>query len=189
MTIKTSETDVRGLLLIDGSESQDVRGWFRRVWDASIHTALLPENMSWMQENQLRSRQWALRGFHFRADLTEWKLLHVIAGEAYDVVVDLRPNSVTFLKWRAFLLDERRNQQVLIPPGCAHGIQALSRRLDFTFKTSSAYDQVKDRGFTWNDPALDVPWPNMTPILSERDRRAEPLNAVLPNLRDWFGNA
>jgi dTDP-4-dehydrorhamnose 3,5-epimerase len=156
------------------------------MWDVSLHTSLLPPGMSWAQENQLRSCERAIRGFHFRGDLIEWKLVYVVSGEAYDVVVDIRPNSPSFLRWQAFVLDERRNQQILIPPGCAHGIQALSQKIDFVLWTSVPYDSAKDFGFAWNDPTLNVPWPLQPPVLSERDRAAERVETLIPRLHDWF---
>ena len=187
--IRTLCTDIAGVLLVEGQAYSDHRGWLSRAFDAALHTPLLPHNRAWVQENAIRSMRRVIRGFHFRQDCLEWKLLRVVRGKAYDVVVDLRPDSASYLKWQSFRLADYDHKHLLIPAGCAHGIQAVSAELDFSFHTSAPYDEQLDNGFAWNDPTLAIPWPLTPPILSERDRLAGPIISLVPQFADWFSNS
>jgi dTDP-4-dehydrorhamnose 3,5-epimerase len=181
-------TEIVGAVLLSADVHADDRGWLQRAFDWRVHGKLLPEPLKWVQENQLRSRQRVIRGFHFRSDSCEWKLLRVVHGWAFDVIVDIRPQSSTFLKWESFLLKDDDHKHLLIPAGCAHAIQALTDPLDFCFATSATYDSALDKGFAWNDPMLNVPWPLTPPILSQRDAAAVSLSEMFPRFDAWFGD-
>lgn len=185
--MEVRETSLRDVLVVEPDPIEDERGWFVRVFaadayhDAGIDHALL------VQENQSRSRRRTIRGLHTRSRLDEAKLVRCASGRVHDVVVDLRPWSPTFLEWDSFELDDRDHRQVYVPPGCAHGFQAVSEPADVCYRVSAYYDPSLDVSIAWNDAELAIPWPLDDPILSERDRQAAPLREIRPRLEAWFG--
>jgi dTDP-4-dehydrorhamnose 3,5-epimerase len=160
-----------------------------RSFDASLFAEVGIDHTTLVQENHSRSTHRVIRGLHVRTQLREAKLVRVVRGAVFDVVVDLRPGSPTFLQWRGFVLDDVAHQQVLVPAGCAHGFQALSDVVDVCYKVDAAYDQELDLSIAWDDPEIRVDWPLADPVLSARDRQAPPLADVLPHLSTWFGAA
>jgi dTDP-4-dehydrorhamnose 3,5-epimerase len=180
-------TDIPGLLTISPSPIPDHRGWFMRSFSAEEYAAAGIQLSALVQENHSRSRHSVLRGLHTRAELSEAKLVRAVRGSVFDVAVDLRPGSPTFLQWRGFVLDDTDHLQVRIPAGCAHGFQVLSDVADVTYKVDAVYDRSLDVTIAWNDPELGVDWPLSDPVLSERDRDAPRLSEVREFLPKWFG--
>lgn len=179
-------TSIAGVTLLRTAPTRDRRGWFVRTYDRGLFRELgFRDDI--VQENQSRSRRGTLRGLHVRTDLTENKTVRVLGGALYDVVVDLRPWSVTFLQHVAFELSAQDRTIVLIPPGCAHGFLALSDDTDVLYQVTVAYDAELDLSLAWDDPWLAIPWPEASPTLSDRDRRAPRLAEVEPRLEQWFG--
>jgi dTDP-4-dehydrorhamnose 3,5-epimerase len=188
-TLSLRDCQLEGLKIGKPVIRPDVRGWFVRIYDDASWP--MPTGFGsgrWVQENQLRSRHTAIRGLHFRADLTEAKLLRVVRGEIFDVVLDLRPWSTTFGQWESFILDDRRHEQLFVPPGCAHGFQALTD-VDLCIKTSTPYDPSLDRGVSFSDQSLKIPWPIPNPVVSRRDLAAPAFEDVSNRLPEWFGSA
>lgn len=184
-----SGTDVPGLLTIRPHPVMDDRGWFMRSFSADEYMTAGIHQAALVQENHSRSRHGVLRGLHTRAELSEAKLVRVAHGRVFDVVVDLRPGSPTFLQWRSFVLDDEEHLQVRIPAGCAHGFQVLSESADVCYKVDAPYDNSLDVTIAWDDPVLGITWPLGNPVLSERDRKAPPLSAVRDYLPEWFGTS
>jgi dTDP-4-dehydrorhamnose 3,5-epimerase len=180
-------TDRPGLLTIRPSPIPDHRGWFMRSFSAEEYAAAGIQLSALVQENHSRSRHSVLRGLHTRAELSEAKLVRAVRGSVFDVAVDLRPGSPTFLQWRGFVLDDTEHLQVRIPAGCAHGFQVLSDVADVTYKVDAVYDRSLDVTIAWDDPELGVNWPLSDPVLSERDRHAPRLDDVREFLPKWFG--
>jgi dTDP-4-dehydrorhamnose 3,5-epimerase len=111
-----------------------------------------------------------LRGLHYQVRQPQGKLVRVIAGEVFDVCVDLRRSSPTFGRSVSLLLSAENHQQLWIPPGFAHGFLVTSESADFVYKTTDYYAPEFERALLWNDPALDIAWPLAdTPILSAKD--------------------
>lgn len=183
-----SPTDVPGLLTIRPHPIADDRGWFMRTFSVQEYSAAGIHQATLVEENHSRSRLGVLRGLHTRAQLSEAKLVRVARGRVFDVAVDLRPASPTFLQWRSFVLDDEEHMQVLIPAGCAHGFQVLSDTADVCYKVDAPYDPALDVTIAWNDPELAISWPLGSPVLSDRDRKAPPLSAVREYLPKWFGS-
>jgi len=183
------ETSLHGVKLIEPTPIPDERGWFLRVFTADAYAQAGIDHTRFVQENQSRSRRGTVRGLHTRSQLSEAKLVRCARGEVFDVVVDLRPWSPTFLRWERFILDDDRHHQVFIPPGCAHGFQAVSDPADVCYRVDAYYDPALDVALAWDDPDLGVPWPLPDPILSERDQGAPSLKEILPRLTDWFGDS
>lgn len=180
------ETSLDDVIVIEPQVIADERGWFIRVFAANAYREAGIEH-TLVQENQSRSKRRTIRGLHTRSRLTEAKLVRCARGEIYDVVVDIRPWSPTFLRWERFALDDRDHRQVYIPPGCAHGFQALSEFADVCYQVSAYYDPSLEVAIAWHDPQLAIPWPLDDPILSERDRGAPTLGEIRPRLDEWFG--
>jgi dTDP-4-dehydrorhamnose 3,5-epimerase len=182
-----SHTDIPGLLTIRPHPVADDRGWFMRSFSAQEYATAGIDQSAQVQENHSRSRHGVLRGLHTRSELSEAKLVRAARGTVFDVVVDLRPGSPTFLQWRSFVLDDEEHLQVRVPAGCAHGFQVLSDTADVCYKVDAPYDKSLDVTIAWNDPALGITWPLGNPVLSERDSQAPPLSAVRERLPEWFG--
>ncbi len=105
----------------------------------------------------------------------------------FEVVVDLRPWSTTFLGWETFTLDDIRHEQVLVPAGCVHGFQALTDEVDICYKHDAVYAPELEIAVAYDDPDLGISWPLADPVLSERDQRAPRIAEVLPRLGEWYG--
>lgn len=187
--MKVEDGSIHGVKVIVPEPRPDERGWFLRVFDAELHGGAGVDHTTLVQENQSRSRHGVIRGLHTRSNLTETKLVRCARGAVFDVVVDLRPWSPTFLRWEHFALDDVEHRQVLIPPGCAHGFQVLSDEADVCYRVDSPYDPSLDVAVAWDDPELAIPWPLADPIVSERDRGAPGLAAIRPHLEEWYGTA
>lgn len=183
--IAVEESDVPGLLLIRPHLHQDDRGWFARTYSADVYEAMgSPSPL--IQENQSRSRRGTIRGLHFRMDLTETKFVRVVQGRIFDVVVDLRPWSAAFLQIRTFELAADEPFHLRVPPGCAHGFQALSDSADVFYGVDARYEPDLDGALSPFDPQLSIAWPLADPILSERDRSAPSLASIRSDLDRWF---
>ncbi len=174
MNVET--TAISGLLLIRPKVFRDPRGFFtetfqrQRYRDAGIDAEFVQDNFS-------RSAKGTLRGLHYQIPQPQAKLLQVLRGKIFDVVVDLRKPSQTFGRWLGFELSDETCQQVYVPPGCAHGFCVLSETADFIYKCSNFYFPEHERTLLWNDPALGIEWPLADePILSAKDRAGIPLD-------------
>ena len=168
-------TAIPGLLLIQPKVFRDPRGFFtetfqsQRYHDAGIASAFVQDNFS-------RSSKGTLRGLHYQIQHPQGKLVQVLRGKIFDVVVDLRKSSTAFGRWLGFELSEENCQQVFVPPGCAHGFCVLTDSVDFTYKCTDYYFPEHERTLLWNDPTIGIEWPlTDEPILSAKDRAGIPL--------------
>ena len=174
------DTGLNGAYLIEPERIVDQRGFFARTWcidafDAQGITADFVQTSA--SFNESRS---TLRGIHFQAEpASEAKLIRCTRGRAYDVMVDLRPDSRTFGEWKAFELSADNGRLVYVPEGFGHGFQTLEDRTEVTYQISEFYRPDLAGGIRWNDPDLGITWPDPeNPILSGRDQ-------TLPSLRDY----
>lgn len=169
--MKFAETAIAGVLVIDAERFEDERGFFARSFCAAEFAARgLDTRVSQCSVSYNRRRA-TLRGMHFQtAPYAENKLVRCTAGAIYDVALDLRPASPTFLRWAAVELTATNRQALYIPQGCAHGFQALAADSELLYQISVPYHPGSSRGVRWNDPALAIDWPLPDPIVSDRDR-------------------
>jgi dTDP-4-dehydrorhamnose 3,5-epimerase len=123
-----------------------------------------------VQDNQSLSNKNVLRGLHYRVDPEQAKLVRVVKGEVFDVVVDIRKSSPTFGEWQSFILSDTNYLQLYVPVGFAHGFLVLSDTAEFLYKVSEYYSAEKEKGIIWNDPDIGIDWPISDPILSEKDK-------------------
>jgi dTDP-4-dehydrorhamnose 3,5-epimerase len=165
-----TETAIPGVVMVEPEPARDSRGFFARLHCpeefARAGWPFTPVQTS-VSHN---ARKGSLRGLHYQADpYAEAKLVRVTRGRAFDVVVDLRPESPTYRRWAGVELDPQRANAVLIPPGIAHGFLTLEDETDVFYQISPAYIPGHDRGVRWNDPAFGVEWPTAPAVISERD--------------------
>ena len=149
----------------------DERGFFARGWcqrEFSEHG--LPARVAQMNIS-FNLRKYTLRGFHYQIDpYAEDKLLRCVRGAVYDVLVDLRPKSPTFMKYMTFELSASNYAMLLVPKGCANAFMTLADETEVNYLVSEFYTPAAERGIRWNDPAFAINWPVEPAVVSEKDR-------------------
>jgi dTDP-4-dehydrorhamnose 3,5-epimerase len=172
MRVHVSTTSLSGVVLIETDCFRDERGFFIEPWNQRDFQAA-GLNVTFVQEGHSRSNRRVIRGLHYQ-DMTApmGKLVRCTVGEIFDVAVDLRVGSATFGKWFAVELTAENHRQVYIPPGFAHGFQALSAAAEVQYKQTAFYTPSSEGGVLWNDGDLGIPWPISDPLLSTRDTQA-----------------
>jgi dTDP-4-dehydrorhamnose 3,5-epimerase len=164
------QTAIPDVLIIQPKVFGDARGFFLESFNQQRFEQLTGLAPNFVQDNHSRSARGVLRGLHYQVRQPQGKLVRVIAGEVFDVCVDLRRSSPTFGRSVSLLLSAENHQQLWIPPGFAHGFLVTSESADFVYKTTDYYAPEFERALLWNDPALDIAWPLAdTPILSAKD--------------------
>ena len=177
--MKVIPTDVPGCVIIEPRVFGDERGYFYEGWNAETFAAH-GLDMRFVQSNVSCSARGVLRGLHYQWPTNpQGKLVSVIEGEVYDVAVDIRRGSPTFGRCAAVVLSAANKRHFWIPPGFAHGFQAMSERAVFSYLCTAPYDPASDTGIRWDDPRLAIDWPIRDPSLSPKDAAA-PLLADLP---------
>lgn len=172
MIIET--TPLSGLLLIRPDVFGDERGFFQETWNLRRYTEAGLDR-HFVQDNLSLSRRGILRGLHFQNPKPQGKLVHVLQGEVFDVVVDIRADSPTFGQWYGTHLSSENHLQLFVPEGFAHGFCVTSETALFAYKCTDFYDPEAEFSLLWNDPSLGIEWPVESPELSQKDRDALPL--------------
>lgn len=172
-------TDIPDVLVIEPTVFGDARGFFFESFNQRRFNELTGLDAAFVQDNHSRSARGVLRGLHYQIRQPQGKLVRVVAGEVFDVCVDLRRSSPTFGKSVCVTLSEANKRQLWIPPGFAHGFVVTSESADFVYKTTDYYAPEHERSLLWNDPALAIAWPLQgEPQLSAKDRAGVPLAQV-----------
>jgi dTDP-4-dehydrorhamnose 3,5-epimerase len=185
--VNVLETALPGVKLIEPDVYGDHRGFFME----SYHKERFREHgigMEFVQDNHsLSAQKGIIRGLHYQLNpRAQTKLVRVVAGAIFEVVVDIRRGSPTFGRWEGFELSAANKRQLLVPRGFAHGFCTLEANTEVLYKVDGTYSPEHDRGLAWNDPALGIPWPVTEPILSEKDSRHPPLaNAETNFVYGW----
>ncbi len=156
----------------------DERGFFRETFRSFPYSAL-GITCDFVQDNHSMSKRGVIRGMHFQRSPGQAKLVTVVCGKIFDVVVDVRSTSPTFGKWEGVMLDGALGEQLWIPVGFAHGFCVLSEEAHVCYKVSSLYNENEEQTFSYNDPFVGIEWPCEDPLLSEKDRRAKSLQEVV----------
>lgn len=166
------ETRLLGVLLIEPKLHGDTRGFFLETFNERSYAKYqIPgPGLRFVQDNYSRSSKGVLRGLHFQREHAQGKLVQVVKGAVFDVVVDIRAGSTTFGKWLGVELSEDNHCQLWVPPGFAHGFYVLSEIADFQYKCTDFYYPEDEGGIHWNDPDIGIDWPSVDPKLSEKDR-------------------
>lgn len=156
---------------------RDSRGFLFETYH-ELHFAEIGITEKFVQDNQSRSVKGTLRGLHYQLRHAQAKICSVMDGEALDIAVDIRVGSPRFGKWTSTILSSKKQNQIYIPAGFAHGFLALTEPVQFAYKCSAYYDPKDSYGVLWKDPDLAIPWGIAAPILSENDMRQPPLAAI-----------
>ncbi len=167
-------TTLPGVLLIKPRVFEDPRGFFLESYSARTMQGQGVSTV-FVQDNHSRSVRNTLRGMHYQINGGQVKLVRVVQGTIFDVVIDLRRDAPTFGQWFGAELSAENFLQMYIPVGFAHGFCVLSDTAEVLYKCSSYYSPADERGLMWNDPEIGITWPITAPILSERDQAHPPL--------------
>jgi dTDP-4-dehydrorhamnose 3,5-epimerase len=169
------ETSLPGVLIIEPKVFGDSRGFFYESWNARAFDAA-GVVVGFVQDNHSRSARNVLRGLHYQIRQPQGKLVRVVAGEVFDVAVDLRQSSPAFGRWEGTRLSAENKRMLWIPPGFAHGFLVTSEWAEFLYKTTDYWVAEYERTIAWNDPDLAIDWPiQVQPILSAKDAEGLPL--------------
>lgn len=181
--LRLMETRLHGLSLIVRQPIGDSRGYFERVFCAhELRTVLSGKKILQINQSYTANRG-AVRGLHFqRPPFCEMKIVSCLRGEVFDVAVDLRKHSPTYLQWHAELLSESNRRSLLIPEGFAHGFQALTAACELLYFTTAPYEPTSEGGLNVRDPLLDIAWPLPIEALSPRDQAHSFLDATFDGL-------
>lgn len=168
--MKVNETELPGVKIIEPKVFGDERGFFMESWNRERYQALgLPGEF--VQDNLSRSAKGVLRGLHFQNPNAQGKLVQVLDGEVFDVVVDIRRGSPTFGRWVGAVLSAENRHQLWAPPGLAHGFCVTSESALFAYKVTDRYNPEAELSLAWDDPDIGIEWPlEGAPELSEKDR-------------------
>jgi dTDP-4-dehydrorhamnose 3,5-epimerase len=172
--VRIHETDIAGAFLLEPVRIEDARGFFARTWCArELEEYGLNAHVAQMSMSY-NAHRGTIRGMHWQAaPHEEAKIARCTCGSVFDVIVDIRPESSTFMRWSAFTLSRENRAMLYIPEGVAHGFQTLEDETELTYQMSVEYRPEAARGIAWNDPAFAIPWPISDPILSPKDRNYE----------------
>jgi dTDP-4-dehydrorhamnose 3,5-epimerase len=169
--MRFTETKVAGAYLIEPEPIADERGFFARTFCREEFAAnglnpdLVQANVSW------NHRKGTLRGMHYQdAPHQEAKLVRCTRGAIFDVALDLRPDSPTYLAWFGAELSDGNRHLLYVPEGCAHGFLTLTDATEVAYQMSAPYAAAAARGVRWDDPAFGIRWPGEVVVINERDR-------------------
>ncbi len=169
------KTDIPDVLIFEPKVFGDDRGFFFESFSQKIFEEAVGRKVEFVQDNHSKSCKGVLRGLHYQLEpYAQGKLVRCVAGEVFDVAVDIRKSSPTFGKWVGVNLSAENKRQLWIPEGFAHGFLVISDMAEFVYKTTNDYHPESDRGLLWNDETLSINWPiEEYPILSEKDKNAK----------------
>ncbi len=178
--MRVTPTAISDVLLLEPRVFGDARGFFLESYNEQVFADATGLQLHFVQDNHSRSQRHVLRGMHFQAERPQGKLVRVVAGAVFDVVVDIRRDSPTYSKWIGVELSVDNQRQLWIPPGLAHGFLVLSESADFIYKTTEYYHPASERCLAWNDPLVAIDWPlgDSHPLVSEKDARGLSLDLV-----------
>ncbi len=177
--MKATPLAIPDVVLIEPKVFGDDRGSFFESLNQARLEEAIGKPAQFVQDNHSRSARNVLRGLHYQIRQTQGKLVRVVAGEVFDVAVDIRRHSPTFGRWVGEILSAGNKKQLWVPEGFAHGFVVLSESADFLYKTTGYYAPEHERSLLWNDPALNIAWPFAgEPKLAARDAAAKPLHQI-----------
>jgi dTDP-4-dehydrorhamnose 3,5-epimerase len=179
--MKFTKGDLEGIVIVEPDVFRDERGFFLETYQQERYAEagiLGP----FVQDNHSRSARGTLRGLHAQIKHAQGKLVRAVAGEVFDVAVDIRPSSPNFKRWFGVRLSAENFRQMYIPRGFAHGFCVLSDVAEFEYKCTDFYCKADEITIRWNDPEIGIEWPIKNPTLSQRDAAAPLLAEVLEQL-------
>jgi len=168
--LRARATAIPEVLIIEPDVHKDDRGYFMEIYHEKRYREM-GIDVTFVQDNLSCSVKGTLRGLHYQQPNPQSKLIQVIQGEIFDVAVDIRTNSSTFGKWVGEILSDQNKRQFFIPAGFAHGYCVLSDTALVMYKCSVFYSPKDEKGILWNDSTLNIKWPILKPLVSEKDRK------------------
>lgn len=169
--MKVVATAIPEVLLIEPRVFGDERGFFFESFNKQQFQQATGLDCDFVQDNHSRSAQHVLRGLHYQIKQPQGKLVRVVEGEVFDVVVDVRKSSSTFGQWVGDHLSAANKKMLWVPPGFAHGFVVLSEAAQFLYKTTDYYAPEHERCIAWDDPEINISWPiTAAPLLSDKDK-------------------
>lgn len=173
MPIIVTPTTIPDVLIIEPKVFGDDRGFFFESFNENDFFSAIGQQVTFVQDNHSSSKKGVLRGLHYQTQQTQGKLVRVCYGAVFDVAVDLRQSSTTYGRWVGVELTAENKKQLWIPEGFAHGFLVLSDEAEFLYKTTDYWHAASEQCIAWNDPALNIQWPNIgiTPILNAKDQQ------------------
>lgn len=169
--MKVLATDIDEVKIIEPTVFGDERGFFMETWHKQKFIDL-GIDAEFVQDNHSKSSRGILRGLHYQLQQTQGKLVRVVAGEVFDVAVDVRRQSPTFGQWVGTLLNAQNKKMLWVPAGFAHGFYVTSESAEFVYKCTDYYSPEHERCIVWDDPDLGIAWPLVngeSPQLSAKD--------------------
>ena len=175
--MKSTSLKIPDVLLIEPKVFGDSRGFFFESFNQANFEKFVGKKVNFVQDNHSRSVKGVLRGLHYQIKQPQGKLVRVVAGEVFDVAVDLRRSSPTFGRWEGDILSAENKKQLWVPEGFAHGFVVLSDYAEFLYKTTDYYAPEHERCIAWDDPILNIDWPILEkPSLSQKDAKGVSFN-------------
>jgi len=181
MAIKFNTTSLPGVILIEPQVFEDPRGFFMETFHKKKY-AVEGIDRVFVQDNHSHSKRGTLRGLHYQLRHAQGKLICVVAGEVFDVAVDIRCGAPTFGKWSGTYISAENKRQLYIPEGFAHGFSVLSETADVIYKCTDFYTPGDEYGIFWADPTIDIDWKIESPVLSKKDSQNPELSQVAEEL-------
>jgi len=178
--MRVTPTAIADVLLLEPRVFGDARGFFLESYNEKVFAQATGLQVQFVQDNHSRSQRHVLRGMHFQTENPQGKLVRVVAGAVFDVVVDIRPDSPSYGRWVGEELSVDNQRQLWIPAGLAHGFLVLSESADFLYKTTAYYHPASERCLAWNDPIVGIDWPldDTPPLVSDKDAKGLSLNQL-----------
>ncbi|MGQ0510694.1 MAG: dTDP-4-dehydrorhamnose 3,5-epimerase [Betaproteobacteria bacterium] len=177
--MKVERTALPGVLVLEPRVFGDARGWFLESWNRRVFRDATGVEADFVQDNHSRSAKGVLRGLHYQLQQPQGKLVRVVAGEIYDVAVDLRRGSPGFGRSVGVTLDAQSRRMLWVPERFAHGFLVTSEYAEVQYKATDYYAPEHERTLAWNDPVLGIAWPIQgEPLLADKDRRGVLLAAA-----------
>jgi len=168
--VNVIKSEIPDVLVLEPKVFGDDRGHFYESYNEREFVRRTGITACFVQDNHSRSARKVLRGLHYQIKQAQGKLVRVVAGEVFDVAVDLRKSSPTCGKWTGARLSAENKRMLWIPVGFAHGFVVLSDSADFLYKTTDYYAPQHERCIIWNDPDIGIEWPLEEPILAAKDK-------------------
>jgi dTDP-4-dehydrorhamnose 3,5-epimerase len=176
MPYRCTPTALADVLILEPTVFGDNRGFFYESFNARDFAEVTGVHAEFVQDNHSKSVKGVLRGLHYQIQHPQGKLVRVVAGEVFDVAVDLRRSSPTFGKWAGVTLSAENKRQLWVPEGFGHGFVVLSESAEFLYKTTDYWYPEHERSVAWNDPDIGITWPlDNAPQLSAKDLAASTL--------------
>ena len=175
--LKAIPTSIPDVIVIEPQVFGDARGFFYESWNRRAFAAVVGRDVQFVQDNHSASARNVLRGLHYQVRQPQGKLVRVVAGEVFDVAVDLRRGSATFGRWVGERLSAQNRRMMWVPEGFAHGFLVLSDMAEFLYKSTDYYAPEHERCLLWSDPRIAIDWPREgEPLLKPRDAAAPTLD-------------